>query len=249
MDGTAKTVTSQANGRYSFAVSYNWSGTVTPSKSGTVFTPTRRTYTNVTTNKAAQNYTAIPTTAGSFRSAAAQDGWVLETSENSNQGGTLDATSATFILGDNAVKQQYRSILSFNTAGLPDNAVITRVTLKIKKHSLVGTDPFTTHGRIAVDIREGAFSNSTTLQPADFQALASRNAVGLISNNPAAGGWYIVRLNSAAHPFVNLVGITQLRLRFQRDDDNDAVADFIRFFSGNATPASRPVLVVEYYVQ
>jgi predicted outer membrane repeat protein len=183
-----------------------------------------------------------------LKSGGAADGWVLESSETSNQGGTINATVATFILGDTANRRQYRSILHFNTSSLPDNAVITRVVLKIRKHSLTGTDPFTTHGKIAIDIRQGPFSQNAALQPTDFQALASKVGAGVIANTPVAGGWYIVRLNAAAQAFVNRTGATQLRLRFQRDDDNDAVADFLRFYSGNAAAANRPVLVVEYYV-
>jgi CSLREA domain-containing protein len=183
-----------------------------------------------------------------FRSAGAQDGWVLESSENSNQGGSVNASAATFILGDNAGKRQYRSILHFNTASLPDNAVVTRVVLKIKQQSVTGTNPFTTHLKIAVDIRKGAFSNAGGLQVIDFQAAASQNTVGLFANNPQPGGWYLTSLKPAAYPFINLAGVTQFRLRFQTDDDNDAVADFIRFHSGNATAADRPILVIEYYV-
>jgi predicted outer membrane repeat protein len=183
-----------------------------------------------------------------FKSGGAQDGWVLESSENSNQGGTLNPTAATFLLGDNARNRQYRSILHFNTASLPDNAVITRVVLKIKKQSLNGTDPFTTHMKIAIDIRNGAFSNATPLQPTDFQAAASKPAVGLIVSTPQTGGWYSARLKPAAYAFINRTGFTQLRLRFQTDDDNDSVADFIRFYSGDATAANRPVFVIEYYV-
>jgi hypothetical protein len=182
------------------------------------------------------------------QSGSAQDGWALETSELSNQGGTVNATAATFLLGDTDSKQQYRAILSFNTASLPNNAVITRVLLKIKRQGVIGTNPFTTHGKIAVDIRMGAFSNSTALQPTDFQAAANKPGVGAFVNNPQAGGWYVTSLSRAAFPFVHRGGLTQLRLRFQVDDDNDAVADLLRFYSGNAPAASRPVLLIEYYV-
>jgi CSLREA domain-containing protein len=183
-----------------------------------------------------------------LRSGGAQDGWVLETSENSNQGGALNAAAATFNLGDNAGNRQYRSILHFNTASLPDNAIVARVTLKIRRQSVVGTNPFTTHLKVAVDIRQGAFGSLETLQAADFQAQASQPAVGVIPNNPTATGWYATRFKATAHPFVNRTGVTQLRLRFKTDDDNDAVADIIKFYSGNSTAANRPVLVIEYYV-
>jgi CSLREA domain-containing protein len=183
-----------------------------------------------------------------LRSGGAQDGWVLETSENSNQGGALNAAATTFLLGDNAGNRQYRSILHFDTASLPDNAIVARVTLKIRRQSVVGTNPFTTHLKVVVDIRQGAFGSLETLQATDFQALAHKPAVGVIANNPTATGWYATRLKATAHPFVNRTGVTQLRLRFQTDDDNDALADIIKFHSGNSTAANRPILVIEYYV-
>jgi hypothetical protein len=43
-------------------------------------------------------------------------------------------------------------------------------------------------------------------------------------------------------------GITQLRLAFQKDDDNDLIADLIRFYSGNTAAANRPIVVIEYHL-
>jgi VCBS repeat-containing protein len=63
-DGTAKTVTADSTGAYALSVSYNWSGTVTPSKTGSVFTPASRTYSSVTANQTAQNY--VPNIAPTF---------------------------------------------------------------------------------------------------------------------------------------------------------------------------------------
>ena len=56
-DGIPKTATADANGLYSFQVSYNWSGTVTPSLSGYGFRPAMRAYANVTVNQDSQDYT------------------------------------------------------------------------------------------------------------------------------------------------------------------------------------------------
>ncbi len=73
-DGTSKSVTSTANGSYLFAVPANWSGTVTPSHPCYTFSPASRSYSNVTTNQTAQNYTptffaapACKVTTGVFR--------------------------------------------------------------------------------------------------------------------------------------------------------------------------------------
>ena len=56
-DGPDKTVTADSNGDYSLAVSYDWTGVVTPSLAGYTFTPDHRSYSNVTANKINQDYT------------------------------------------------------------------------------------------------------------------------------------------------------------------------------------------------
>lgn len=61
-DGAQKTVSSDSSGNYSIQVPANWSGTITPSKTGVTFTPASRAYTNVTANKTGENYTAAAAT-------------------------------------------------------------------------------------------------------------------------------------------------------------------------------------------
>ena len=180
-------------------------------------------------------------------SLAAQDGWILESAENSSIGGTMNSTAATFNLGDDDANKQYLGMLHFDTSSLPDNAVITSVMLKIMKQGLVGTNPFSTHGGLLVDIRKPFFGTTTALAIADFQSLASKPAVATFSATPI-GSWYSATLGSAAYPFINLTGTTQLRLRFAKDDNNDLGADYLSFFSGNATAANRPSLIVQYYI-
>lgn len=183
-----------------------------------------------------------------LKSVAANDGWVLESGENTTVGGTLNAGATTFRVGDDAANKQYRSILSFDTSGLPDNAVITKVKLKILKQGLVGTDPFTTHGPLRVDIRKLFFGAAGGLEAGDFQAAASAGSVGTFGSVPS-GAWYISTLSATANSFVNRTGISQFRLRFNLDDNNDKGADFVSFYSGNdATAANRPQLIVQYYV-
>ena len=188
-----------------------------------------------------------------LRSNGNNDGWVLESSEDSNQGGQKDSRSTTFVLGDDGQDRQLRAILHFPTHYLPDNAVITRALLMIRGEGVVGTDPFTTHQNIVVDIRSGAFGfigpfPFRGLQDMDFQSISSRDAVGMFENNPY-NGWYWAWLDSSAFEYINLTGITQLRLRFQLDDDDDMSADYLRFFSGDYDGlAARPQLLIEYYI-
>jgi hypothetical protein len=60
-DGSAKTVVADAGGNYSITVSYDWSGTVTPSKTNYNFEPVNKTYSNVLGDQTTQNYTATIT--------------------------------------------------------------------------------------------------------------------------------------------------------------------------------------------
>ncbi|MGE5248759.1 MAG: PA14 domain-containing protein [Bacteroidota bacterium] len=181
-------------------------------------------------------------------SIGAQDGWVLEAGEISNAGAALSATGTTLALGDDALDRQYRSIVSFNTATLPDNAVITGVVLKVKYAGVVGTSPFSTHGTLLADIRKGPFSGSAVLQSEDWQAPSSLDAV-IAFPGTASSGWYSKSMSSGAFSYINKTGLTQFRLRFQRDDDDDGIADYVKFYSGNyATLASRPQLIISYWV-
>ncbi len=181
-----------------------------------------------------------------FRSNGSDDGWILESSETSSAGGTLNSIQTVFLLGDSAANQQYRTILSFNTAGLPDTAVITAVTLKIKYMGMAGANPFGTHGNIIGDIRSGPFSGLRTLETADFAAASGRNGAFVIRNK-SVGGWYSASLGASDFIHINLLGLTQIRLRFKLDDNNDFGKDILKFYSGNASPSLRPQLIVKYY--
>ncbi|HVN15875.1 MAG TPA: hypothetical protein VMT73_09065, partial [Anaerolineales bacterium] len=199
------------------------------------------------------NKPAVTLVTQTFTSNGADDGWVLESSESSNKGGSTNSNGTIINIGDDAKNRQYRAILEFPTSSLPDNAVITMAILTIKRQGLIGTDPFTTNGNILIDIRKGAFGNFgpfsiAGLQASDFQAPAGKSAVGAIANNPVSS-WYWSALDTSAFPYINLTGITQFRLRFQLDDNNNKKDDYLKFFSGNYNVTTdRPQLQVTYYV-
>jgi hypothetical protein len=182
-----------------------------------------------------------------FISTGKNDGWVLESARGSQKGGSLNSDARVFLLGDNTANRQYRSILSFNTASLPENAVITKVTLKILKQSGTGMDPFTTHGNLQVDTPQGLFGAKLGLQKVDFQAPASQTNV-VTNTTQTEDGWYSVELNDQAFVSINLVGTSQFRLQFELASNGDGIADAIKFYSGNAAANTRPMLIIEYHV-
>ncbi len=187
------------------------------------------------------------TTSVAFKSTGSYDGWVLESGENSNAGGALDRNATTFNVGDDQRDRQYKGMLSFDTSSLPDNAVIVSVQLKVKRQGVVGSDPFTTHGALVLETRNGAFSNNAALQTADFSAAASLGT----RRDPFAGltsSWYAAQLSNANLLLINKAGVTQFRLLFSKDDNDDRAADVMKFFSGNSVDANKPELVITYYV-
>ena len=157
----------------------------------------------------------------------------------------LFASSPTLYLGDDASNKQYRSILSFNTSGIPAGANITRVTLKIKRSGVVGGgNPIKTFKGVLLDIKKGNFGTAS-LALGDFQAKPDKTYGPF---KPAlSGGWYSLDLTSGL-TYLNRSGNTQIRLRFKLDDNNNSIANYLKLYSGNAPTASRPQLVVEYYI-
>lgn len=195
-----------------------------------------------TINKSITNVVSV-----SFKSEASYDGWVLESSETSKTGRTLDKQSTTVNAGDDQRDRQYRTILSFNTGSLPNNAVIVSAQLKVKRQGMEGVDPFGTHGALVVEIRNGVFGSSTELQAGDFSALAGTGAL----RDPftaLTSSWYSAELSNTNLALINKIGRTQFRLFFSRDDDDDLSADYVKFFSGNSSDANMPELVITYYV-
>ncbi|MBI5933545.1 MAG: hypothetical protein HY867_07530 [Chloroflexi bacterium] len=183
-----------------------------------------------------------PKSAGTF------DGSVLELSENANVGGSVNATGAVIKIGDDVAKRQSVAILHFNTASysIPPTAVIASAVIKIRRQAIGGINPFLSFGALNVDMRKPYFGTSA-LTPSDFQVTAGRAVVATFARTPV-NGWYKAKLNATGRIYLNKRGPTQFRLYFKLGDNNNAVADFVGIYSGNAASALRPVLEIEYYV-
>ncbi len=226
---------------------------VTPTPSATfTLTPTSTftesptpTATNTFTETPTPTATFIPNGAQTFSSSNIYDGWILESTEISTVGGALNRTATTLRIGDDAANKQYRSILSFDTSALPDNAIIISATLTFKYAGKTGTLPFSTHGKLLVDISNGPYKGNPALQLGDFNA-GARNKL-LAFTNSSLNNWYSQSLSPASMPYISRIGVTQFRLRFTKDDNNDFGADFLKIYSSEAVEADRPQLIVEYY--
>jgi choice-of-anchor B domain-containing protein len=190
------------------------------------------------------------TTTVTFTSVATHDGYVLESTETSGVGGSLDtrtSNASALRVGDDKSDRQYRSVVSFDTSAIPDGATIVSVTLRLRRGTVSGTNPFTTHGTAWVDVHTNGLSGSTTLQTADFQAAATVVRGGSVSNADANGAWSEGTLTAAGNGALSKTGTTQLRVAFERDDNDNVRADYVGYYSGNnSNTVNRPQLVVTY---
>ena len=197
------------------------------------------------------NASFTPYTTSDFRkSEGPKDGWVLEATENSGMGGTINASQITFNLGDDNLDRQYRAILSFDSA-LPAGAVITKATLKIKQPATnfkVGNNnPFTWGGGLKIDVCQKKFGTLPGMQKSDFEYFDAASCllkVGTFGTTPDAF-WYSAPLSAAGIAKINTAGLTQFRLYFANDDNDDMSADYLKFYSGDSGVSS-PRLVIEY---
>ncbi|MEM8996105.1 MAG: DNRLRE domain-containing protein [Acidobacteriota bacterium] len=186
-----------------------------------------------------------------FTSIGAEDGWVRESNETSNVGGARNTTGAgarPIRPGDATNDRQYKSILSFDTSSIPDGATVQSATLRLRRGTVRGSNPFTGgFGQCLVDIQTGGFSGSTALQNADFQAAATAPSAASLTAPAANGDWSEGVLNAAGVAAINLTGTTQARVFFEVDDNDDGGDDHMGYFSGdNSNAANHPQLVVTY---
>ena len=230
-----------ASGTCSFDVTFSPSASGT--RTGSVSIPS-----NAASSPDSISLTGTGYTTGSstFTSVGTYDGYVTESGENTSVGGSGNAIAATIMVGDNQLNRQIMGFLHFDTASLPDNAIVTGVMLRIKRQSVTGTNPFLTHGALWVDYGAPFFGIGAALKPDDFQASSSTNGWGPFNSTLQVGNWYEADVSGGAS-YVNLAGTTQFRLYFNLDDNNDYGADLLRFYSGNyLNPAYRPALIVYY---
>jgi len=186
-----------------------------------------------------------------IRSTNTQDGWVLESSQDSDEGGSFMTAfdKAELRLGDEAQNQQYRSIVSFSTSRLSNSAVIVGGSLNVRDQGVVGQlDPFNIFGNILADMKTGFFGRSPALEDVDFHAAATQNNIGPFKRN-GNGGWYRMILVPDTFNAFDLVGDRiQFRLRFATQDNNDSAANYERFYSGSSANTNNPTLTIWYYI-
>ncbi len=187
-----------------------------------------------------------------FTSQSAYDGYITESTQTSEVGGSVNSSGTTMRLGDTTSKQSTRLILSFDTSAIPDTAVIDKAFVKLTRTSQAGTSPWSwvaqNSNPCRVDIRQGDFGGSATLATGDYAAAPSAGNVGRLLIPYSNGLVVIDELTATGNSYINKTGRTQFKVRMEQQDNNDAVSDYVEFGTGNnGTAANRPVLEVWYH--
>lgn len=226
--------------------------TLTPTVTATGATPTptkTATATRTITKTPTITLTPVPPNGTlTFISMPTEDGWIKESFQNSDVGGTFENASGYMHIGDGAGKEQERAILSFETSSIPDNATITSVILKVKQLTVTyGPNPVTLFEGFMADIRTGTLGVAA-LQALDFQQTADGTYGPFLPD--LVDDWYSIDLTDGQaniNKTTVIGGLTQIRLRFVVDDNNDWAGNYIVIASGNAlTAEDRPQLIITY---
>jgi CubicO group peptidase (beta-lactamase class C family) len=168
-----------------------------------------------------------------FASVAVEDGYV-KCSPYGCSIGTL--THMGLALGRGADGAHNRTLLSFDTSALPDDAIVTRAYLTVAHASGVG-DPWQGGTNpLYIDVRTGTFGSADT-EVSDYAAEASAHGVATIAAF-SSGSARSTEFSPAGFTAINRTGKTQLRLRFAAHPPLTAYR-FIR-------EGSNAVLHVEY---
>ena len=186
-----------------------------------------------------------------FISIASEDGWTRESNENSNVGGASNANGAgarPIRPGDGTQDRQYKSILSFDTSSIPAGATIQSATLRLRRGTVRGSNPFTNgFGQCLVDVQSGGFSGNTALQASDFEAAATATAAASMTAPASNGDWSEGVLDASGRAAINDGGTTQFRVYFEVDDNDNGADDHMGYYSSNnSNSANHPQLVVTY---
>jgi len=183
-----------------------------------------------------------------FTSIASEDGWVRESSEDSNEGGALNTTgsgSKAIRFGDHKKDRQFKSIVSFDTSLLITGSVVKGAQFELTRGSNAGdNDPYATFGIANVDLSVGGFGGDPALAVSDFEATADISMTGQLSDTGVLG---ISNLDSEGLSAIEGATKVQLRIEFELDDNDDRSNDYVGYYSSNNGNSNlHPRLIIDY---
>ena len=201
------TATTNSTGYYSQSVSYGYTGTATPSLSGWTFSQPSRSYTNVTSNLANQNYTGThnPVSISGYVRDGSGNGINGVTVTFSNTGGTTTTNSTGYY--SQSVSYGYSGTATPSLSGwtfTQPNLSYSNVTSNLTNQNYTGTQNGVT---ISGYIRDGSGNgiNGVTVTFSNTGGTTTTNSTGYYSQSvsygysgtatPSLSGWTFTQPN------------------------------------------------------
>ncbi|MGW8887184.1 extracellular catalytic domain type 2 short-chain-length polyhydroxyalkanoate depolymerase [Streptomyces sp. NPDC055749] len=165
--------------------------------------------------------TPPPTGSTTLQSVDAEDGYIKAAADGSGPGvGTLESSSG-LALGRGTDGRFNRTMLSFDTSGIPAGKTITRAYVTLTRSSGSG-DPWTSPAgnRLLVDVHNGCLGGCG-VETSDWGATPTAQGAAHIASF-TSGSKASTDLSSAGLSAINRSGKTQVRLRFEQNQSATA---------------------------
>ncbi|PKL12092.1 MAG: esterase, partial [Spirochaetae bacterium HGW-Spirochaetae-6] len=151
-----------------------------------------------------------------FNSVEEEDGYVKANADGS---GAAIGTLTDLAIGRGSDGKFNRTLLSFDTSGLPDGATVTRAYLTVTYGSKSG-DAWASGNSLVIDAKFGTFGGGTT-EVGDWASVATADAVASIASF-SSGTKQSGDFSAAGLAAINDFGMTQLKLRFVNNQTSTA---------------------------
>jgi hypothetical protein len=173
-------------------------------------------------------------------SIASQDGriWDVDGTGGINSGSDSDdASQSALRLGDTLIggpEFSFRSIVSFDTSYIPDDARVISATLELTRDALSASadNPFDWGGSCLIDIASPHFGDSNELNVEDWGASANAVAIASFPEDTTRYSQMVsTDFNLDGRMNINKYATTQLRVYFSTPTNEDSSTDYIGYYS------------------
>ena len=181
-----------------------------------------------------------------FTTGNGSDFWVQECSGKRGERCLVNTDETSLMVGKGPGGKQYRSILAFDTSGLPEQATITSVKLKLKVTGITGFNLANDQNKLILDL-----CTSRSQEAARHLTMELSNGLTCIVNvgsfeKNTNDGWYTADLHQDAIHSFDLRGITRFRLRISNIEAMRTKRAYVLFDRGISDSSNGPVLLVRY---
>ena len=137
-------------------------------------------------------------------------------------------------IGKDRMLKEHKGILSFNTKNIPDDAIITGISIFITRKKIEGNNPLKSvfPHNAKIDIMNGPI-NGLLPEAEDFSVRMDMEDVGCFVGQANRNNYSTrIDLQSDAFSFLNKTGITQFRISYNSTIQN--TASLVKYYNGGA---------------